>query len=108
VSAPFVASPRVSLRCGQTCLPCRSWSLWTTAGASAGSVSQAIAIVGERFGQETRPPHFFMGRAVSPFHLDYCFVPATWATRITNVSVGTFDDRHDVSDHAPMVVDLAL
>jgi endonuclease/exonuclease/phosphatase family metal-dependent hydrolase len=42
------------------------------------------------------------------FHLDYCFLPEPWANRITNVEVGLHSDWNDISDHVPLIVDLAL
>jgi endonuclease/exonuclease/phosphatase family metal-dependent hydrolase len=62
----------------------------------------------EPFGSESRPTHFFTGKETSPFHLDYCFVPQDWASRITKVEVGTYADWHSASDHAPLIVDVDL
>jgi endonuclease/exonuclease/phosphatase family metal-dependent hydrolase len=62
----------------------------------------------EPFGKEKRPTHFHRGKESAPFHLDYIFLPEDWARRITKVTVGTHSDWHKVSDHSPLVVDLAL
>jgi exonuclease III len=62
----------------------------------------------EPFGSEKRPTHFHKGKSTAPFHLDYCFLPIDWLPRISSVEVGTYDDWHDVSDHAPLIVDLNL
>jgi endonuclease/exonuclease/phosphatase family metal-dependent hydrolase len=62
----------------------------------------------EPFGAETRPTYFHQRKQTSLFHLDYCFLPQTWARQITKVEVGTYDEWHPLSDHAPLIVDLAL
>jgi exonuclease III len=62
----------------------------------------------ERFGAETRPTYFHHGKQTSAFHLDYCFLPQTWTKQITKVEVGTFDEWHSISDHAPLIVDLTV
>jgi endonuclease/exonuclease/phosphatase family metal-dependent hydrolase len=62
----------------------------------------------QEFGREADATHFHRGKRSSLFHLDYCFVPEAWASRILSVKVGTFDDWHTISDHAPLVVDLSL
>ena len=63
---------------------------------------------GEDFGAETRPTHFHHGSQQSPFHIDYCFVPAAWIPHVRTVEVGSYDDWHAVSDHAPLIVDVNL
>jgi endonuclease/exonuclease/phosphatase family metal-dependent hydrolase len=62
----------------------------------------------ERFGAETRPTYFHHGKQTSAFHLDYRFLPQTWTKQITKVEVGTFDEWHSISDHAPLIVDLTV
>lgn len=73
-----------------------------------GLVSAYHCYFTEAFGKETKPTHFHRGKPTSPFHLDYCFLPETWAHRINKVDVGTYADWHERSDHAPLVVDLDL
>ena len=41
-------------------------------------------------------------------HLDYCFIPKSWTEHLTKVEVGTYDEWHSFSDHASLIVDLAL
>jgi hypothetical protein len=57
-------------------------------------------------GSEQRPTHFHLGKRDRPFHLDDCFVPADWASRITSVRVGGFSDWCAMSDYVPLVVDM--
>jgi endonuclease/exonuclease/phosphatase family metal-dependent hydrolase len=73
-----------------------------------GLVSAYHGYFKEAFGKETKPTHFHRGNQTAPFHLDYCFLPETWARRIKKVEVGTYADWHERSDHAPLVVDLDL
>jgi endonuclease/exonuclease/phosphatase family metal-dependent hydrolase len=69
-------------------------------------VSAYHVYFGEEFGSETRATHFFRGKPDAPFHLDYCLVPESWKQAITRVEVGTHDEWHRHSDHAPLIVDL--
>lgn len=39
-----------------------------------------------------------------PFHIDYCFLPATWVDRISEVTIGNFADWKSESDHRPLLV----
>ena len=45
-----------------------------------------------------------------PFHCDQAFVPSSWASVITEATVGTFDDwvGARISDHVPVVVQVGL
>ena len=61
----------------------------------------------QAFGAESRPTHYFHRKRESPWHLDYCFVPTAWTSRIESVDVGEFDDWSALSDHMPVVVDIA-
>jgi exodeoxyribonuclease III len=42
------------------------------------------------------------------YHIDYCFVPDSWLTSITAVTVGRFEKwvGNCLSDHVPLIVDL--
>jgi hypothetical protein len=43
-----------------------------------------------------------------PYHIDYCFIPVSWAPGIRAVEVGDFDDWREESDHRPLLVELNL
>lgn len=86
----------------------RTWTDLIQLTDRYGLVSAYHAHFGEVFGKETRPTHFFRGKENAPFHLDYCFLPATWAGAIADVQVGTFNDWHHLSDHAPLIVDFDM
>jgi endonuclease/exonuclease/phosphatase family metal-dependent hydrolase len=40
------------------------------------------------------------------YHIDYCFVPKQ--STIERVAIGNYDEWKDLSDHRPLIVDLAL
>jgi len=73
-----------------------------------GLVSAYHTFFGEQFGGETRHTHFHKGHAAAAFHLDYCFVPAAWSPFIRQVTVGDQSAWAKVSDHVPLIVDLAI
>ncbi len=60
-------------------------------------------------GSETRATHFYRGAEMAGFHLDYCFLPDEWRSRVTDVRVGSFSPEWTkISDHVPLIVDLDL
>jgi hypothetical protein len=75
--------------------------------APLGLVSAYHSFFGEAHGRETRPTHFYKGKEERRFHLDYVFVPASWATDLASVDVGTHAQWSPFSDHAPVIVDVA-
>ena len=62
----------------------------------------------EPHGRETEPTFYLQWNALKPYHLDYCFLPKTWAPKIRSVDVGSFEAWKGHSDHRPLIVDLAL
>jgi hypothetical protein len=72
-----------------------------------GMVSAYHYYFGEAQGCETRPTCYLLWKRERPYHLDYCFIPKAWVTRIRRVEVGTYDDWQRHSDHRPLVVELA-
>ena len=61
---------------------------------------------GEAQGAERRPTLYLLWDETRPYHIDYCFIPETWASQVRSVSVGTYADWASASDHRPLVVDL--
>jgi len=55
---------------------------------------------------EPHATYYHQRKKDKPFHIDYCFVPETWADRLTGVEVGTFEEWRE-SDHRPLTVDIA-
>jgi exonuclease III len=73
-----------------------------------GLVSAYHKFFDEPFGGETRKTYFHRGDAAAHWHLDYCFVPASWSPFIRQVTVGDHSAWAKVSDHVPLIVDLAI
>jgi endonuclease/exonuclease/phosphatase family metal-dependent hydrolase len=74
-----------------------------------GLFSAYHAFYSEAPGSETQPTHFYRGVETARFHVDYCFLPAEWRSRIEDVIVGAFlPSWKKTSDHVPLVVDLDL
>jgi len=72
-----------------------------------GLVSYYHHFFGEAQGVETRPTCYLLKKRERPYHIDYCFVPKVWATRIRRVEVGTYDEWREHSDHTPLLVELS-
>jgi endonuclease/exonuclease/phosphatase (EEP) superfamily protein YafD len=72
-----------------------------------GLVSAYHAATGEQPGSESRPTHFWRWQEASPFHLDYCYLPEAWLSRLRDVTVGSYRDWADASDHRPVLVDVS-
>lgn len=78
---------------------------------SLGLVSAYHHFFNEAFGAETRPTYFHrskQGAGSRDPQLDYCFVPSSWASHTDSVKVGAYQDWQGVSDHVPLIVDIAL
>ena len=69
-----------------------------------GLVSAYHHLTGEAHGEETRATYYHQWNESRPFHIDYCFLPETWASRLTEVSVGSYVDWPR-SDHRPLTVE---
>ena len=76
--------------------------------ADLGLVSAYHQYWREGHGSESRPTYYFRWNKDRPYHIDYCFIPEAWASSLTSVDVGTYEGWADLSDHRPLVVDLAL
>ena len=70
-----------------------------------GLVSVYHRFSGETPGEETHPTYFHHWAESKPFHIDYCFVPESWSSRISGVEVGSFAEWR-TSDHRPLTVEL--
>lgn len=69
-----------------------------------GLVSAYHHLTGEAYGEETRATYYHQWNESRPFHIDYCFLPETSASRLTEVSVGSYVDWPR-SDHRPLTVE---
>lgn len=72
-----------------------------------GLVSAYHQFFGEAQGRETRPTSYLLWKRERPYHIDYCFVPKAWVSRIRRVEVGTYEDWRLHSDHRPLVVEVS-
>jgi exodeoxyribonuclease-3 len=77
-----------------------------------GLLSAYHARTGEEQGKETVPTLYWRDRTKDgpTYHIDYIFLPRVWLDRIQEFSIGTFEEwcGARLSDHVPVVVDLAL
>lgn len=62
---------------------------------------------GEAHGAEREATFYFYRRRTIPYHLDYCFLPRTWGPRLRQVTVGGWKEWRSLSDHVPLVAELA-
>ena len=69
-----------------------------------GLVSAYHTATGESFAQERHSTLWFLKRPYQSYHIDYCFVPATWFARSVSVWVGPHEEWLAHSDHAPLLV----
>ncbi len=77
-----------------------------------GLVSAYHALSGEANGKESVPTHYWRDRKKDgpTYHIDYIFLPEPWLCAINEFQVGSFEDwcGSGLSDHVPLVVDIAL
>lgn len=55
-------------------------------------------------GKEEHPTHYLYRHKDKPYHLDYCFVSADMAEKISSVEIGDYDFWSKYSDHVPVMV----
>lgn len=74
---------------------------------ACGLASAWHTVTGEAHGGESRGTLFFLWKEARPFHIDYVFAPVGWARAAT---VGSYADwvAARLSDHVPVIVDLAV
>lgn len=71
-------------------------------------VSAYHAFFGAEHGSERHPTYYDRSKKGKPFHIDYCFIPRTWLPKLKSVTVGSRHRWARLSDHVPMIVDVAL
>jgi exonuclease III len=72
-----------------------------------GLVSAYHHFHGVEHGHEPHPTHYWRRSEASPWHIDYCFIPESWASRVGSVEVGSYSEW-PMSDHRPLTVELHL
>jgi exodeoxyribonuclease-3 len=77
-----------------------------------GLVSAYHAMYDEQQGEESIPTIYWRDRKKDgpTYHIDYVFIPRGWIEHVRDFAVGTFEDwcGSGLSDHVPLVVDLAV
>jgi endonuclease/exonuclease/phosphatase family metal-dependent hydrolase len=58
------------------------------------------------YGAERDATHHFLRKAHRPFHIDFCFVPGTWAEDSIKAEVVHGPEWSLLSDHFPLLVSL--
>lgn len=74
--------------------------------AEAGLSSAYHWFHGLAHGEETHHTLYYLWHEDDPYHVDYCFVPHSWLEKIRQVTVGSYADWRDLSDHRPLIVDI--
>lgn len=62
----------------------------------------------EDHGLESQPTFYMYRKVDKPFHIDYCFAPKSWASRLKRFEVGSFDKWCKLSDHCPITAEFQL
>ena len=75
---------------------------------SGGYRSLYHARTGEAYGAETATTFFFTRNRAKPFFIDHAFLPAPWLGNVRGFEIGSPEKWLDVSDHMPLVLDLAM
>lgn len=73
--------------------------------AGLGMVSSYHAFHGMAHGQERCPTHYFQWNEKKPYHIDYAFIPERWLPSVREVTIGSYQEWKDYSDHRPLMVD---
>jgi len=76
--------------------------------AALGLVSAYHAFHRVDHGGEHDATYFHQFNAAKPWHIDFCFVPQSWVSRIVNVAVIDGAEWRRRSDHLPLLVDVRL
>jgi len=72
----------------------------------AGLCSAYHAVCGDEFGEEAEATLYMHKKEGRPYHIDYAFVPRRLVESGVEVTVGSYDDWIDASDHVPLVVEM--
>jgi endonuclease/exonuclease/phosphatase family metal-dependent hydrolase len=70
-----------------------------------GLVSVYHAWSGEAHGEETAKTWYMYRKRETIYHIDYCFVPQSWLTRLHSFAVGEVELWLALSDHLPLFVE---
>jgi hypothetical protein len=73
-----------------------------------GLVSAYHHVYGCDQGSEPTATYFHLRNRAAPYHIDFCFVPTAWATKVARVQVLKGRPWCRLSDHRPVVVDVVM
>lgn len=73
--------------------------------AGLGLVSAYHAFHRVAHGREAHPTYRHLRNPLRPWHIDFCFVPASWERNLKRVDVIDGDDWAGRSDHLPLKID---
>ncbi len=73
-----------------------------------GLVSLYHALTGEGFGKESQGSLHLYRDPDRPYLIDHMFLPRPWLARVVRFEVGRPEDWLDLSDHVPVILELAL
>ncbi len=73
--------------------------------AGLGLVSAYHAFHRVAHGREAHPTYRHLRNPLRPWHIDFCFVPASWERNLKHVDVIDGDDWAGRSDHLPLKID---
>ena len=105
---PLVVAGDFNVDFGSTVQTARHRRLGQFLHEECGLVSAYHAHRNLRYGHRAEVPTYrHLRKAALPWHIDYCFVPAAWRTRLTSARVVEGEHWLTRSDHSPVVVDLA-
>jgi exodeoxyribonuclease III len=74
--------------------------------AARGLVSAYHVFHKVKHGEEAHATYRHRFNAAEPWHLDFCFIPQSWAASLTSVELLDGDYWRAESDHHPLMVDL--
>ena len=71
-----------------------------------GIVSAYHQFRSELHGKETAHTFYLHWNESKRFHIDYCFLPKAWTSRLQSVDIGSYAAWRKSSDHRPLLVEL--
>jgi exodeoxyribonuclease III len=74
--------------------------------SSHGLTSAYHHIHGEEHGKESHKTFHLYRHEDKGFHIDYCFLPTAWTSRLSRAEVGPYDLWSKHSDHRPLLVEV--
>jgi hypothetical protein len=63
---------------------------------------------GIEHGEENENTFYLQWNQEKGFHIDYCFLPRSWANAMVDVNIPAYSELSTASDHRPLIVDVSL